>query len=95
MSGFSRYVQVCHCGHDKSSHYKDSETCLGMLCDCTRYVDRDDPKPQAMKAAPPVPVVEVEEECPPTLPMFPAAAPAYPHAVGCTCAVCAYMYGAP
>ncbi len=94
MSGFSRYVTVCHCGHDKSTHHEEQHTCLGMLCDCTRYVDRDDPKPQAMKAAPPVPELDIEEECPPTLPMFPAA-PAYPHAVGCTCAVCAYMYGTP
>ncbi len=38
--------QQCHCGHDKATHYEEKHTCLGMLCDCSRYTHRDDPLPK-------------------------------------------------
>lgn len=45
MSGFSRYVDVCHCGHDKATHFDEKHNCLGMRCDpeCRMFIHRDDP----------------------------------------------------
>jgi hypothetical protein len=95
MSDFEMYVRVCHCGHHKTSHYEESGTCLGVLCDCSRYTDRDDPKPQAMKAAPVVPDLDIEEDCPITLPMIPVPSNPYPHPTGCVCSACQFWYGTP
>lgn len=44
------YVQQCTCGHDISSHFRDSTTrklhgCLAMQCDCPVYWDRNKPAP--------------------------------------------------
>ncbi len=37
------YVEVCHCSHDRDSHFERRDTCLGRGCDCRLYVHRDDP----------------------------------------------------
>jgi hypothetical protein len=61
--------EVCHCGHDKATHYPDEQSvvngirvnvlgaCLGMRCDCGFYLNENEPKPksrQSFPAAPPV-----------------------------------------
>ncbi len=33
----------CHCGHDEASHYECEGTCLGVHCECLKYIHRDDP----------------------------------------------------
>lgn len=76
---FTPYVEVCHCGHNKATHFEEKHTCLGMLCDCKKYIDRDDPLPSEIKAAPRVPEFDLDWDDddgngPITLPMgFPAA----------------------
>lgn len=39
----SKYRQTCTCSHDIDTHYKDAQgrrmTCLGVHCECKRYVD--------------------------------------------------------
>jgi hypothetical protein len=46
----SIYREVCHCGCDKLSHYRDPSSgkrfsCLNARCECKRYVDQRDPPP--------------------------------------------------
>ncbi len=48
----SSYVEVCHCGHAKETHFEHKDTCLGMACDCPKYVHRDDPKPKRRSPRP-------------------------------------------
>lgn len=43
------WAQVCHCGHDRSSHFEEKHTCLGVLCSCEVYTHRDDPLPVSPK----------------------------------------------
>ncbi len=98
---FTPYVEICHCGHNKATHFEEKHTCLGMLCDCKRYTDRDDPLPSEMKAAAPFPNWENDfddiqdiDDGPITLPMIPIInIPPHPH--GCPCAICAYNFGVP
>lgn len=80
------YIRVCHCSHDISSHYEEKHTCLGMLCDCAAYADRDDPKPKKVtKTAPaPAPVHDPDPGI---------ATPVLPHAMWCTCATCLAAWG--
>jgi len=42
-----QYREICHCGHDKATHFPDVVgprgvrllgACLGVLCDCTYYI---------------------------------------------------------
>lgn len=44
--------ETCHCGHDKASHYLDRTVhpaklcaCLCGGCECTRYINENDPPP--------------------------------------------------
>ncbi len=84
------YLEVCHCGHNKVTHFEEKHTCLGMLCDCKRYIDRDDPKPSAIKAAAPVHPIDWgdvwDDDGPITLPMIPIPVS---HSKGCMCPLCA------
>lgn len=55
----SIYTEICHCGHDKSSHYLDHDavpperiTCLCTGCECKRYVHEGEPKPRESSARP-------------------------------------------
>ncbi len=73
-------LRICHCSHDRDTHYESQHSCLGMLCDCTSYRDRDVPLPKPVKAAP-----VVEEESPVT--------PRVSHPQWCTCPAC--MFGGP
>jgi hypothetical protein len=41
-------AEICHCGHDKATHFEEKHTCLGMRCDCEEFVHRDDPKPKPL-----------------------------------------------
>lgn len=98
----SRYVEVCHCGCAKATHFEESGMCLGVSCDCTKYTDRDDPKPTKPFARPsthprtclcfvckqfPQPArIEVDDT---------VDTPRNTHPIACTCSVCAYMYGTP
>ncbi len=84
------YVNVCHCGHSKSAHYEEQHTCLGMLCECEKYTDRDDPLPKKMKASPPIPLFDEEAIDTPRYPIAPTT-----HPLGCTCSVCAFNFGVP
>ena len=48
-------AEVCHCGHDIATHHKHENervNCLGMCCDCKRYVHRDKPLPKVKPARP-------------------------------------------
>ena len=38
-------ITICHCHHDKASHFEAAHTCLAALCDCEEYVDRNAPLP--------------------------------------------------
>lgn len=73
-------AEICHCSHDKATHFEGQHTCLGMRCDCTAYVHRDDPAP--VKPAPPV-RVHVDDDW--AVPVDPIT-----HKTGCNCAVCAW-----
>jgi hypothetical protein len=75
MSG---YVELCHCGHDKSTHFEKTHTCLGMRCDCTAYLDRDRPKPAP--PPPPKPAPHVDDGWDDVSPIT--------HPSGCVCIVC-------
>lgn len=87
---YVRYVTVCHCGHDKASHFEEKHTCLGMLCECKAYADRDKPPPPKPKAIvyPVINPFDDFDNCPDT-PRIDT------HPTGCTCAVCAWTYGVP
>lgn len=42
------YREVCKCGHDKATHFRDLNTgarasCLASMCDCKRYRDPGTP----------------------------------------------------
>lgn len=50
MSSLGR-SQICHCGHDRATHFEQKYTCLGMLCACPEYVHEDAPKPVPKKVA--------------------------------------------
>lgn len=54
MSG---YLEICKCGHDISTHFRDPNThrihgCLGMRCDCPVYKDHLKPEPVIPKGEP-------------------------------------------
>jgi len=82
MSGYTR---VCHCGHEKSTHWEEQHTCLAMLCDCEAFADRDDPKPT--KAAPPRLTPPPAHDTDPGI-----ATPCLPHPMWCTCSACFMGY---
>ena len=77
-------VEVCHCSHDRDSHYEHRHTCLAMLCDCQTYTHRDDPKPVIKPAPRPAKAAPVD------LPT-----PVLPHAMWCTCPACLAIWGIP
>jgi hypothetical protein len=29
--------EICHCGHDKATHFENKHTCLASACSCRRY----------------------------------------------------------
>ncbi len=91
MTNLVRYIEVCHCGHSKSAHYEEKHTCLGMLCECDSYTDRDDPKPKTVSIPFKLPF-SMDFASTPT-PVMPSGTPTHP--TGCTCAVCAYSFGTP
>lgn len=81
-------LEICVCGHNKATHFKEKHTCLGMLCECKEYVDRNTPPKerltQEMPAAAPIDKdawgffdVPLPTNDPPTLPMIPVA-PSWP-----------------
>ena len=77
------YQDVCHCGHHKDSHYLGKHTCLGMLCDCEKYIHRDEPKPVKPVAPRKKPVDDWD-----------LLTPTMIHPTWCTCPVC-YIPGLP
>lgn len=81
---------ICHCGHDKATHFEQEHTCLGMLCDCPSYADREVPRPKA-KPVIAYPVIDLLPDdfdpCPDT--------PRMAHPAGCICAICLYWFGTP
>ncbi len=78
MSG---WAEVCHCGHDKTTHFEARGSCLGVHCnDCQIYVHRDDPdRPERAKPT----KVTVERETP-----YPRFVTPVTHPTWCTCPVC-------
>jgi hypothetical protein len=74
----SRYIEICHCGHDKATHFEKTHTCLGTSCDCTAYLDRDTPKPP--KPPPPKPAPHVDDNWDDVSPVT--------HPSGCICVLC-------
>lgn len=47
-------IELCHCGHDVDTHYRDPTTrarygCTGIRCDCSLYLNRDTPEAQATR----------------------------------------------
>lgn len=43
-------TEICHCGHAKETHYwdmdgksKDSGDCLGVHCECKKYINSREP----------------------------------------------------
>ncbi len=83
------FATICHCGHDKATHFQEEHTCLGMRCDCQVYADRDVPKPvpkHVIKVTD-IDLVDDFDPCPDT--------PRMAHPAGCICAICLYWFGAP
>lgn len=37
-------MELCKCGHHKDTHFESKHTCLGTLCSCERYRDKDAPE---------------------------------------------------
>ncbi len=75
-------LRICHCGHDISTHHEQVHTCLGMLCDCTSYRDRDIPLPK------PVPKSKAIQMPPPDDGDPPPSTLRVPHPQWCLCSVC-------
>lgn len=49
----NKYVEICHCGHDRATYHEGGGACLGMLCnDCKAYCDRDTPRPKTPPVRP-------------------------------------------
>lgn len=49
----NQFKEICRCGHDKDTHYKKREACLGVHCDCARYRDANDPpEPETLRGIP-------------------------------------------
>lgn len=50
-----QYRHICHCGHDRATHYKDRDGvhgCLAQGCDeCKKFID-EKPKPVKVKVRP-------------------------------------------
>lgn len=44
--------ETCKCSHDKATHFDEKHACLGMLCDCSAYVDQNTPDPPAVRPEP-------------------------------------------
>lgn len=90
-------LRICHCGHDRDSHFESKHTCLGMLCDCRSYRDRDiplpKPPPRQKAIAMPAPDDDDDTGDPPPSTQPPSTLRMHP--VGCICAACAFMYGVP
>lgn len=76
----SMYIEVCHCGHDRVSHFECKHTCLGMHCECRMYIHRDDPDRAERMKDPnaPKPWTDAERDLP--TPVI--------HPVWCTCPDC-------
>lgn len=81
-------LQICHCSHDIASHFKDKHTCLGMLCDCTKFRNRDVPLPPPVKAIKRIAPIDDDDGDPPPTPRM-------AHPPFCNCAVCVYGLGQP
>lgn len=79
---------MCHCGHRQDSHHESKYTCLGMLCDCASYRDRELPLPKATK---PAPMFTPDDEEPET----PRIGAGTSHPTWCTCSVCMLGFGGP
>lgn len=77
-------LTVCHCGHDRDTHYESAHTCLGMLCDCKAYHDRERPLPKPVRVAAPPPD---DAEAPPT----PRIGGNH-HPAGCQCLTCKWIF---
>jgi hypothetical protein len=71
---------LCHCGHDVSTHFDGKHTCLGMLCDCTSFRNRDLPDPPKPKARVALPVDDGWSDPTPQT-----------HPTGCTCIICVWI----
>jgi hypothetical protein len=42
--------QLCKCGHHKDTHFEKEASCLGMHCECKRFVDEtDEPVPSTQR----------------------------------------------
>ena len=82
MTRRSIYVEVCHCGHDIATHFDEKHACLGMHCDCPKYVHRDDPdtRKQVLSYAPPAHPDRDRDTDPIITPVV--------HPLWCTCATC-------
>ncbi len=76
-------LRICHCSHDISSHFEGKHTCLGMLCDCTSFRNRDVPLPKPLPRVKATPMPAPDDVDPIT------------HPTGCLCSVCAYRWGTP
>jgi len=73
--------EICHCGHDKATHWECKSACLGSYCDCCLYVHRDDPDCSARtKTIAPPPSS--------TDPIFDAFATPVVHSPWCLCPDC-------
>ncbi len=83
-----QYVEVCHCGHSKHAHFELKHTCLGMLCECKQYADRDDPLPKPPTRLQPQSFNDVDDWA--DTQRVPIT-----HPMGCTCSVCAFNFGVP
>ncbi len=82
------WAQVCHCGHDRASHFEGKHTCLGMLCDCRAYADREVPKPKAGPAYPKINPMPDDFDPSPDTPRMPCPP-------GCVCPACLFWFGTP
>ncbi len=79
-----QYVEVCHCGCAKATHWEEKHNCLGMQCECRMYIDRDDPdrKERTKKAqATPLPFDDIDTGDPPPtpIPSTPVVTPRLPY----------------
>ncbi len=85
MSRLVRYIEQCHCGHAKATHWEEKHNCLGMLCECRMYIDRDDPdrKERTQAPAPVLPTVNVTEYVD-----WVSVTPMVPHPWWCACTDC-------
>jgi hypothetical protein len=50
------YTEICHCGHDRATHYRDltvlphvTAACLARGCDCPAYLNEREPRPAVLR----------------------------------------------